>query len=162
MDVLEDLELFLPARVTDDESHHETIELRLGQGIGPFVLQRVLSRHDHEGERELPGDPVGGHLALLHGLEQRRLLTHVHVADSFDHQGSSGLRYIVNPPWSPARVHQHLDIGQGEVDWDEFFGTLGRLGFDGIMTVCVFAWEERAEESCRYNLEQIHKYTQGW
>lgn len=86
------------------------------------------------------------------------LLTHLHVADSFNHLGSSGLRYIVNPPGSPARIHQHLDIGQGEVDWDEFFGTLGRLGFDGIMTVCVFAWEERAEESCRFNLEQIHKY----
>ena len=24
----------------------------------------------------------------------------------------------------PCRVHQHLDIGQGEVDWDLFFGTL--------------------------------------
>jgi myo-inositol catabolism protein IolH len=57
------------------------------------------------------------------------LLTHLHVADSFDHRGSSGLRYIVNPPGSTARVHQHLDIGQGEVDFDEFFGTLGRLGF---------------------------------
>jgi myo-inositol catabolism protein IolH len=31
-----------------------------------------------------------------------------------------GLRYIVNPPGSPARVHQHLDIGQGEVDWEVF------------------------------------------
>ena len=90
------------------------------------------------------------------------LLTHLHVADSFDHRGSSGLRYIVNPPGSTARVHQHLDIGQGEVDWDEFFSTLGRLGFDGIMTVCVFAWEERAEESCRYNRELIIKHTQGW
>ena len=72
------------------------------------------------------------------------LLTHLHVADSFDHRASSGLRYIVNPPGSTARVHQHLDIGQGEVDWDLFFGTLERLGFDGIMTACVFAWEERA------------------
>jgi myo-inositol catabolism protein IolH len=90
------------------------------------------------------------------------LLTHLHVADSFDHTGSSGLRYIVNPPGSTARVHQHLDIGQGEVDWDEFFGTLGRLGFDGIMTVCVFAWEERAKESCRFNLEQIRTDTSDW
>jgi myo-inositol catabolism protein IolH len=90
------------------------------------------------------------------------LLTHLHVADSFDHRGSSGLRYIVNPPGSTARVHQHLDIGQGEVDWEQFFGTLGRLGFDGIMTVCVFAWEERAEESCLFNREQIHKYTRDW
>ena len=31
-------------------------------------------------------------------------LTHVHVADSFDHRASSGLRYIVNPPGSPARA----------------------------------------------------------
>ena len=54
------------------------------------------------------------------------LLTHVHLADSFDHRASSGYRYIVNPPGSAARIHQHLDIGQGEVDWDEFFGTLAR------------------------------------
>src|ERR1700684_126011 len=68
-------------------------------------------------------------------------------ADSFDHRASSGLRYIVNPPGSPARVHQHLDIGQGEVDWDVFFRTLADVEFDGIATVCVFAWEERARES---------------
>jgi myo-inositol catabolism protein IolH len=86
------------------------------------------------------------------------LLTQVHIADSFDHRGSSGLRYIVNPPGSAARVHQHLDIGQGEVDWDLFFGTLGEIGFDGIATVCVFAWEERAEDSARYNLAQVGQY----
>jgi len=89
------------------------------------------------------------------------LLTHVHVADTFDHRGSSGLRYIVNPPGSTARVHQHLDIGQGEVDWDEFFGTLAN-GFDVIMTVCVFAWEERAEKSARFNLQEIKKRTADW
>jgi hypothetical protein len=62
-----------------------------------------------------------------------------------DHRGSSGLRHIVNPPDSAARVHQHLDIGQGEVDWDLFFATLAEVGFHGIATVCVFAWEERAD-----------------
>jgi myo-inositol catabolism protein IolH len=90
------------------------------------------------------------------------LLTHLHVADSFDHRASSGLRYIVNPPGSAVRIHQHLDIGQGEVDWDEFFGTLGRLRFDGVMTVCVFAWEDRARESSIFMREQIEKYTQDW
>ena len=33
-------------------------------------------------------------------------LAHVHIADSLNHRASSGLRYIVNPPGSPARVHQ--------------------------------------------------------
>ena len=86
------------------------------------------------------------------------LLTHVHIADSFDHRASSGLRYIVNPPGSPARIHQHLDIGQGEVDWDVFFRTLAEVNFDGIATVCVFAWEERARESSTHNLEQVRRY----
>jgi myo-inositol catabolism protein IolH len=86
------------------------------------------------------------------------LLTHLHIADSFDHRASSGLRYILNPG-SPTRVHQHLDVGQGEVDWDVFFATLAELKFDGIATVCVFAWEDRAEESLRFNLEKVKEYT---
>ena len=94
------------------------------------------------------------------------LLTHLHVADSYDHRASSGLRYIVNPPGSTARVHQHLDIGQGEVDWDEFFGKLGRLDFaageDNIMTACVFAWEERARESAVFMREEIERRTKAW
>ena len=90
------------------------------------------------------------------------LLTHLHVADSFDHRASSGLRYVVNPPGSPARVHQHLDIGQGDVDWDAFFSTLGSLTFDGIMTACVFAWEERARESSVFMREEIARRTKDW
>lgn len=86
------------------------------------------------------------------------LLTHLHLADSFDHTASSGLRYIVNPPGSTARIHQHLDIGQGEVRWDDFFATLAKVGFDGIATVCVFAWEERARESLAKNLELVQGY----
>jgi myo-inositol catabolism protein IolH len=83
------------------------------------------------------------------------LLTNVHVADSFDHTGSSGLRYIVNPPGSTVRVHQHLDIGQGEVDFDELFGSLAAAGFDGTVTACVFAWEERARESSTFMRDKI-------
>jgi myo-inositol catabolism protein IolH len=90
------------------------------------------------------------------------LLTMVHVADSFDHTGSSGLRYIVNPPGSQVTVHQHLDIGQGEVDFDELFSGLERIGFDGILTTCVFAWEERARESSTYMRATIEDYLGRW
>jgi myo-inositol catabolism protein IolH len=90
------------------------------------------------------------------------LLTMVHVADSFDHTGSSGLRYIVNPPGSQVTVHQHLDIGQGEVDFDEFFATLEKVGFDGIVTSCVFAWEERARESGTFMRETIADHLGRW
>lgn len=90
------------------------------------------------------------------------LLTHVHVADSFDHRASSGNRYIVNPPGSTARIHQHLDIGQGEVNWEVFFSTLEQLRFDGTITVCVFAWEDRARESSIFMREEIERYIKAW
>jgi len=82
-------------------------------------------------------------------------LRHVHVADSMNHRASSGLRFVVNPAGSTARVHQHLDIGQGDVDWDAFFGGLRRLCFDGIVTACVFGNEERALQSSADILTRI-------
>ena len=113
----------------------------------------------HQSER--PGGDIAGIMRYAGDL-----LTQVHVADSFDFRASSGLRYIVNPPGSTARIHQHLDVGQGEVDWDEFFGTLGELGFgrrdETIMTVCVFAWEERARDSARVNRERIEQAVKSW
>lgn len=90
------------------------------------------------------------------------LLSMVHVADSFNHKGSSGLRYIVNPPGSAVTIHQHLDIGQGEVDFDEFFSTLEKVGFDGIVTSCVFAWEERAAESSTFMRDTINDHLGRW
>jgi len=94
------------------------------------------------------------------------LLTHVHLADCYDHTASSGLRYITNPPGNAVRVHQHLDIGQGEVKWDDFFQTLNKLGFgdreDSVLTSCVFAWEDRAEESSRFMRRTIDSYTADW
>lgn len=90
--------------------------------------------------------------------EAAPVMRQVHVADVFDHTASSGLRYIVNPPGSTARVHQHLDIGQGEVDWDACFAALRRNRFDGILTSCVFAWEERAVDSSRFMLERIRHH----
>jgi myo-inositol catabolism protein IolH len=73
-------------------------------------------------------------------------LAYVHLADTLDHTASGGLRYIVNPPGSTVRVHQHAEMGRGEVDFDEVFAALASIGFDGIISSCVFGWEEQAAE----------------
>ena len=85
-------------------------------------------------------------------------LVHARVADTFNHKASSQLRYIVNPPGSTARAHQHLDMGEGEINWDTFFKTLSEIGFDGVLSSCVFAWEERAEDSSRFMRDEIQTY----
>ena len=82
-------------------------------------------------------------------------LAHLHVADCLNHKLHVGNRYIVNPPGVDARVHQHNEIGNGDVAWDEFFGTLRDLDFDGIATVCVFGWEEHADDIHRRMLERL-------
>ncbi|NHU85964.1 sugar phosphate isomerase/epimerase [Kocuria sp. JC486] len=88
----------------------------------------------------------------------------VHVADTMDHHRSNGLRYITNPPGTPARVHQHLKIGDGDVDWDAFFGELHRNGFydreESVMVTSVFAENENAHEVSRYQLEQMTQRVQ--
>jgi myo-inositol catabolism protein IolH len=90
------------------------------------------------------------------------LTTMCHLADAYDHTASSGLRYIVNPPGAQVTVHQHLDMGQGEVDFARFFAALERNDFDGTISSSVFAWEDRAEESSRYQLEQIKAHLSKW
>ena len=85
----------------------------------------------------------------------------VHVADTMDHHRSHGLRYITNPPGNPVRVHQHLKIGDGDVNWDEFFSGLAEIGFldnpDTVMVSSVFAENENAPEVSRYQLETLHE-----
>ena len=83
----------------------------------------------------------------------------VHVADTMDHHASHGLRYITNPPGNPVRVHQHLKIGDGDVNWDEFFSGLVANGFadreESVMVSSVFAENENAIEVSKYQLEQM-------
>ncbi|WP_237225152.1 sugar phosphate isomerase/epimerase family protein [Rothia nasisuis] len=82
-----------------------------------------------------------------------------HVADSMDHRRSHGLRYITNPPGSSARVHQHLKIGDGDVNWQEFFSGLQEIGFldsaETVMASSVFAENENAIETSKYQLETM-------
>ena len=59
-------------------------------------------------------------------------------------------------------MHQHLKIGDGDVDWDEFFGGLAEIGFydspDTVMVSSVFAEDENADDVSRYQLETMTNY----
>lgn len=87
----------------------------------------------------------------------------VYTADSFDHRRSHGLRYISNPPGNGARVHQHLRIGDGDVDFAKLFETLRAIGYldrdDAILVSNVFAEDERADEVSRFQLQKIRELT---
>ena len=89
----------------------------------------------------------------------------VYAADTYDHTRSHGLRYISNPPGNAARVHQHLEIGDGDVDWTELFDTLRATGFldrdDAILVSNVFAEDERAEASARSQLTRLRELVGG-
>ena len=85
----------------------------------------------------------------------------VYAADSFDHHRSHGLRYISNPPGNTSRVHQHLKIGDGDVNWAELFETLSVVGYldrdDALIVSNVFAEDERADEVSRFQLDRIRQ-----
>lgn len=132
------------------EDGHAAVDLIRGVN-SPLVSFLYCAPHTFHQGNDAPG-------ILRHAGP---LTTAVHLADTFDHTGSSGLRYIVNPPGSPVRVHQHLDIGQGEVDFDQLFRELAANGFDGTLVSSVFAWEERAEQSSRFMRETIERYVRA-
>ncbi|MBL3699419.1 sugar phosphate isomerase/epimerase family protein [Leucobacter luti] len=89
----------------------------------------------------------------------------VYASDTLDHTRSNALRYITNPPGNAVRVHQHLAIGDGDVNWDELFGTLRATGYldreDALIVSNVFAEDERADEISRFQLARIRELVAG-
>lgn len=85
----------------------------------------------------------------------------VYLSDSFDQHKSHGLRYITNPPGNAVRVHQHLKIGDGDVNFGELFGLLRSSGYldrpDALLVSNVFAEDEAADEVSRYQLAKIRE-----
>ena len=69
----EDLQLGGAIGVADLETHQEPVELGFRQGVGSFVLDRVLRGDHHEGRHQLVRDAVGRDLPLGHGLEESGL-----------------------------------------------------------------------------------------
>ncbi len=86
----------------------------------------------------------------------------IHMSDTMDHNASNGLRYITNPPGNAVRVHQHLAIGDGDVDFERLFKALKVNGFidnpNSIICSSVFAENERANEVSKFQLEKIQEF----
>lgn len=124
--------------------------IRVIRGINSknFGFVYVASHTFHYGNRPLEIMRAAGDMLRL-----------VHVSDTMDHNASHGLRYITNPPGNAVRVHQHLKMGDGDVNWPEFFGGLKEIGFldrpDTVMVSSVFAENETAADTAIYQRELI-------
>ena len=71
--LLDDLLFLAPARVRHAELEHEPVELRLGQGIGAFLLDRILGREDEERIGKSIGRARCRDVVLLHCLKESGL-----------------------------------------------------------------------------------------
>jgi myo-inositol catabolism protein IolH len=85
----------------------------------------------------------------------------VHISDTMDHTASHGLRYITNPPGNAVRVHQHLRVGAGDVDFGRLFSALKSNGFldnpNSVICSSVFAENDTNHDTAIYQLEAIKK-----
>lgn len=102
-------------------------------------------------------------------------LTHVLFADTFNQ--TMDCRYIANPPWLNGRgkadvtIHQHLAMGEGDVDFDGIFETLREMDFagkqmkqdapkaggDNIACVSMFGFPEKMAKQAPEARERIEK-----
>ncbi|PTW90600.1 myo-inositol catabolism protein IolH [Microbacteriaceae bacterium MWH-Ta3] len=136
----------------DDFVENGLAAWRVIRGINSanFGMVYVASHTFHMGN-----DPLG----IMREAGER--IGIVHVSDTMDHTRSHGLRYITNPPGNAVRVHQHLKMGDGDVNWDEFFGGLKEIGFldnpNSVMCSSVFAENENASAVAIFQREQMEQ-----
>lgn len=91
-------------------------------------------------------------------------LSHVLIADTMNH--TIDCRYILNPFDGPATVHQHLGVGEGEVDIDGILEKLGDMNFaertfkvggESIIAVSLFGYPERMSKHAVATREMIER-----
>ncbi|MEI9887364.1 MAG: hypothetical protein WDN08_12835 [Rhizomicrobium sp.] len=80
------LALGLLVGIADVDLQQEAVELRLGQGIGALLLQRVLRRQHMERLGQVVALSRHRDVALLHRLQQRRLGARAGAVDLVGHQ----------------------------------------------------------------------------
>ena len=106
-------------------------------------------------------------------------LTHVLFADTYNQ--TLDCRYIANPPWlnkngrADVTIHQHLAMGEGDVDFNGIFETLRRMDFAGkqlrdnapkaggdtIACVSMFGFPEKMDSQAPEARERIERELLG-
>ncbi|MFM1263001.1 sugar phosphate isomerase/epimerase [Yersinia enterocolitica] len=95
-------------------------------------------------------------------------LSHVLIADTMNH--TKHCRYIVNPPGVDAVIHQHIGIGEGEVDFPTLFQTLRdmdfanrtfKVGGESIITTSLFGYPEKMVHQVVATRERIERELLG-
>jgi myo-inositol catabolism protein IolH len=95
-------------------------------------------------------------------------LSHVLFADTMNH--TKDCRYILNPPGVDATIHQHLGLGEGEVDFDGMFEGLRKMDFanrifkaggESIACVSLFGYPEKMNKQAVEARERIEKELSG-
>lgn len=95
-------------------------------------------------------DGVGDVESMLHYAGKD--LSHVIIADSRNH--TQHCRYVVNPPGVDATVHQHVAIGEGDVNFDALFKALREMDFanrtfkvggESIICTSLFGYPEKMD-----------------
>ncbi|MCW8113330.1 sugar phosphate isomerase/epimerase family protein [Yersinia intermedia] len=95
-------------------------------------------------------------------------LSHVLIADTMNH--TKHCRYIVNPPGVDAVIHQHVGIGDGEVDFSALFQTLRdmdfanrtfKVGGESIIATSLFGYPEKMVHQAVATRERIKRELLG-
>lgn len=95
-------------------------------------------------------------------------LSHVLLADTMNH--TLNCRYIVNPPGVNATIHQHVGLGEGEVDFDSLFHSLRdmdfanrtfKVGGEAIITASLFGYPEKMNVQAVETRERIERELLG-
>ncbi len=55
------------------------------------------------------------------------------------------------------RVHNHLLLGEGALDFDGIFDAMEKIGYDGFVTVELYPYEDRPVEAANHSIDFLKK-----